>query len=134
MKRPRHEPPRTPEEVERWAWEREPEEREDHPRPGEHVLVRTEEWAEPVPAVVIEVQDIVRPNDGHGSHYAPDPNVWHPVTGDLHPDPWPWVTVRLGHDPGSGREMKVKEARVRGSAGWLRPGSRWHQLWPKKEQ
>lgn len=115
---------RTDAEVKRWAWERRPGEREPVPHVGEHVLFRPEDWAEPVPAVVTAVQDMRRHNDGHGGG-DPDPHVWDEY-GLPRPDPWPWVTMRIGDDPHSGREVKSKEARARGSAGWLRPGSRWH--------
>lgn len=122
MDKPDHEPVVTGAESKRWAWHRQPDEREDPPQPGDVVLFRTEEWASPVPAVVTEVQNMIRHNDGHGGSH-PDPHVWD-ENGLLRPDPWPWVTLRLGDD-GTGREVRSKEARVRGSAGWLRPGSRW---------
>jgi len=50
----------------------------------------------------------------------------------LHDDPWPWVHVQVITGTGEDGEPILapprwcKEARVRGSAGWLREGSRAH--------
>jgi len=100
---------------------------------GEYVLFRPRDWQAPVPAVVAEVQDITRVNDGHGAYGRQhdkedgrvDPHVWrwdeNQQSWVLRDDPWPWVIVELE----DGRQLKSKEARVRGSAGWLRPGSRF---------
>src|SRR5258707_972417 len=123
MDRPAHEPPVTGEEIRRWAWQRSPAEREPLPQVGEHVLFRESHWDVPVPAVITAGADMPRPNDGHGTAGPGDSNVWD-ENGNLHPDPWPWVTLRLGVD-GAGPERKSKESRVRGAPGWLRPGSRW---------
>jgi hypothetical protein len=73
----------------------------------------------------------------------PDPGVWRWDENErcyaLAGDPWPWVQVRevilgargrvLRDDDGEpllGQPRWCKEARVRGSAGWLRKGSRAH--------
>lgn len=78
----------------------------------------------------------------------PDPNVWEPdldetgrMTGRWHlkEDPWPWVHIQVIRQDEDGTVMLdekgkyvldaprwCREARVRGSAGWLREGSRAH--------
>jgi len=143
--------PHTPREVKRWAHERRPHEREQPPEPGERVLLREENFGPAVPAIVAAVQDLTVPGDHwnqHGGLVAargrgvPDPSVW---THDdaagwrLHDDPWPWVHVQVILTDAEGNELHgddgelllapprwCKEARVRGSAGWLREGSRAH--------
>ena len=129
--------PRTPEEIERWAHQRLPHERETVPVPGERLLFRQHDFGETVLAEVVAVQDMSSPNDHWGSTAQPDPNVWE-ADGSLKQDPWPWVRVlpvRLGADgneiPHDERSAILaarwcKESRVRGSAGWLREGSRSH--------
>ena len=96
--------------------------------------------AEPVPAVVAAVQDMTAPGSHwrqHGGRAAaegpgvPDPAVWvHDAARGwrLHDDPWPWVQVRkvTGQGDVLGDPRWCREARVRGSAGWLREGSRAH--------
>lgn len=124
------EPPRTAQEVNRWAHQRRPHEREDIPQPGERLLFRERDFGTPVPAVVDAVQDMTAPNDHWGSTAQPDPNVWE-ADGSLKEDPWPWVAVRLVTTAEDGTETLgaprwCKEARVRGAPGWLREGSRAH--------
>jgi hypothetical protein len=125
-------PPRTAQEIDRWAHGRLPHEREALPQPGERLLFRETDFGEAVPAVVDAVQDMTVP----GSHWGaagtgqPDPNVWEP-DGRLKDDPWPWVAVRLVLAAADGTEMLAaprwcKESRVRGSPGWLRAGTRAH--------
>jgi hypothetical protein len=136
--------PHTPQEIRRWAHERRPHEREAVPEPGERLLFREELHGPCVPAIVAEVQGLTTP----GSHWhqhgqltgrlgpgMPDPSVW---THDdaagwrLHHDPWPWVWIQVITGTGDDGEPLLapprwcKEARVRGSAGWLREGSRCH--------
>lgn len=125
--RPAHEAPVTAAEIRRWCWHREAHEREPAPVIGERVLFRYYDWQPPVPATVTGVQDMTGvPNDGWGGT-DPDPHVWDVLpgttvlAGGLRPDPWPWVEMATG----DGTAVKCKEARVRGGAGWLRPGSRW---------
>lgn len=137
--------PHTPQEIRRWAWHRLPDEREAVPEPGERLLFRETDFGGTVPAVVTAVQDLSSPHDhwtrnggleaqrGPGT---PDVHVWrYDETRGQHvmlDDPWPWVHLQVitGHD-GDGAEILAaprwcREARVRGSAGWLREGSRAH--------
>lgn len=137
--------PHTPAEIRRWAHQRQPREREPVPAIGERVLLREEDFAEPVPAVVAAVQDLETPGDhwrqhgqltGRMGQGMPDPSVWafDEAAGRhrLHEDPWPWVHVRVITGEGEDGEPLLapprwcKEARVRGSAGWMREGSRAH--------
>jgi hypothetical protein len=128
---------RTPQEVERWAHRRQPHEREAVPEPGERLLFRQLDFGEAVPAVVDQVQDMTDPAAHWGPHDGlgqADPNVWgfdEQGRIRLKADPWPWVAVRIIRPGDDGGEYLAvpqwcKEARVRGSAGWLRPGSRAH--------
>jgi hypothetical protein len=123
--RPDSEPPRTPDEVRRWAHQRREGEREPLPHVGERVLFRPGDWEPAVPAVVVAVQDLTPPQASDAYGPGGDANVWlpHPETGQLvvRPDPWPRVTLRTD----DGREFLCREARVRGAPGWLRPGSRF---------
>ena len=143
---PAESPPHTPGEIERWAHRRRPHEREAVPAAGERLLFRERDFGEPVPAVVHAVQDMTSAADDHWAQAGgqrgtrqPDPNVWEPEldgwnrpTGRhrLKDDPWPWVAIQLVRDGPDGEELAAprwcKEARVRGSAGWLREGSRAH--------
>lgn len=133
--------PHTPQEISRWARERRPHEREPLPDVGERLLVREADFAEPRPAVVVAVQDLSSPHDHWHRHGdlertrgpgQPDPNVWRYVEPHGHvllEDPWPWVQVRavLGDGPDDLAAPRwCREARVRGSTGWLREGSRAH--------
>jgi hypothetical protein len=117
--RPGHEPPVTKDEIRRSAWQRAPGEREPAPEPGEVVLLRAADWEPAVSAVVLGVQDMATPGDfWDGPGGEPDICVWD-EDGALRPDPWPWVTLQ----PEDGPQRHAREARVRGAAGWLRPGS-----------
>ena len=137
--------PHTPQEIARWAHGRRPREREAPPQPGEHLLFREADFGEAVPAVVHDVQDMTSPHDhwnrNGGMEAArgpgmPDANVWRWDEGlqqhVLHDDPWPWVQVQVitgENEDGSpvlAAPRWCREARVRGSAGWMRPGSRAH--------
>lgn len=137
--------PHTPQEIRRWAHQRRPHEREAVPEEGERLLLREGDFGPEVPAIVVAVQDMTAPGDHwrqHGDRVAaegpgmPDPGVWALDEATerfrLHDDPWPWVQVRrvLGRDAQGadilGDPRWCKEARVRGSAGWLREGSRAH--------
>lgn len=144
--------PHTPHEIRRWAHERRPHERERLPRPGERLLLRETDFGEAVPAVVTAVQDLSSPHDHWHRHGdlertrgpgEPDQNVWRYDEASnrhvLKDDPWPWVQVAviLFREDGSerlddeGNLMTAaprwsREARVRGSTGWLRERSRAH--------
>src|SRR5439155_11680372 len=100
--------PHTPAEIDRWGYQRRPHEREKPPEIGERVLLREEDFAEPVPAIVICVQDMTIPGDHWRQHGQlterlgaglPDPSVWafDQAAGRhrLHHDPWPWVHVQV---------------------------------------
>jgi hypothetical protein len=137
----------SPEEIRRWAHRRRPHEREAVPQPGERLLFREREFGEAAPAVVADVQDMDTPGDhwtppgGLPGHQGPpDLNVWEPELDGrgqpsgryrLKEDPWPWVAVQPVITAQDGTETLgvprwTKESRVRGSAGWLRAGTRAH--------
>lgn len=138
--------PWTDDEIKRWAHNRRPHERERLPHVGERLLLRTEDFGIPVLAEVVDVQDIHgTPHDHWNRHGGlestrgsgiPDVNVWY-WDPDLRrhrlkDDPWPWVQVKVivGQDD-NGDDVYAsptwcREARVRGSAGWLREGSMAH--------
>jgi hypothetical protein len=136
--------PHTPQEIRRWAHERRPREREPLPQAGERLLIRETDFGEPVPAVVTAVMDLGSPHDHWNRHGGlehergpgePDANVWRydEASGAhvLRDDPWPWAQVSKVVTAGDGSEELAyprwcREARVRGSAGWLRAGSRAH--------
>ncbi len=137
--------PHTPEEIRRWTLRRRAHERERPPQAGERLLLREQPFGPAVPAIVADVQDLATPGDHwnqHGGHVplrgngVPDPLVWafDPQAGRhrLHHDPWPWVHAQVITGTGDDGEPLLapprwcKEARVRGSAGWLREGSRAH--------
>lgn len=106
-------------------------ERTPIPVVGQQVLYRREFWdQEPVQVTVVSVQDL-----GDRS----DPNLWRLVR-DVHgnpmpgpdgdvlmvpvPDPWPLLWLRGWWPPYPGgkpeeREAQTREARLRGSPGWL---------------
>ncbi len=109
------------------------------------MLFREELHGPAVPAIVAAVQDLETPGDHwaqHGGHVPlrgngiPDPLVWafdaRAGRHRLHGDPWPWVWLQVITGTGDDGEPVLapprwcKEARVRGSAGWLREGSRAH--------
>ena len=132
--------PYTREEIDRWAWNRRPGEREAVPEPGERLLFRETPFGEPVPAEVTAVMDLSSPHDHWTRHGGferergpgePDVHVWRWDSGAgrhvMLDDPWPWVQVRVLAAPGEWAPPRwCREARVRGSAGWLREGSRAH--------
>lgn len=107
--------PVTTPEVTAAAWQRPAADRTPPPRPGDRVLFRMHRFGDLTDAVVVEVQDMTRPGAD------PDPMVWRRdnTTGQLaglHPDPWPSVVL----DTWWGR-VSTREARVRGSEGWVPP-------------
>lgn len=117
-------------------------ERVPHPAPGDRVWYRRHDWChnlatgeheEPELATVVEAQPL---DDTATAHWWPnvgpsrDPNLWHLIrTPQGHPaldalgqmayapvaDPWPWVRLRRPN----GLIAETREARLRGSAGWL---------------
>lgn len=149
--RPPHEPPVTPAEVTEWAHQRighavipgkpviQP-----LPAPGDLVAVRVRPWAATIPATVTRVQpcDVISHPDWWGGEV--DPDLWVPITNPdgtavldglgapaYRPkwDPWPWLDLltiptdrKRPHEYRAGQLLRCKEARVRGSAGWLWPG------------
>jgi hypothetical protein len=116
-------------------------ERPPLPHPGDRVWYRRFEWnrdpgtgdlVEPESAVIVEVQDPRDTSDADyvdGVGWVRDPNLWHLVRdvngvpivdpGGLRyapvADPWPWVRLRRPN----GIVDCTREARLRGSAGWL---------------
>lgn len=134
--------PHTDAEIKRWAHKRRPHEREAVPAIGERLLLREADFGETVPCAVFAVQEMGAAGSHwrqHGDRVAaegpgvPDPTVWVPGEHgwEWHPDPWPWVHVQVITTGDDGREILsaprwCKEARVRGSAGWMREGSRAH--------
>ncbi len=102
-----------------WAHDRPPQHRVAAPAAGDAVLYRHEGWAIPSPATVEWVQP---PDD------VDDPHLWtvqcdehgRPLLFEGRPlmmpkaDPWPVVRLltRFGR-------VETREARLRGSAGWL---------------
>lgn len=129
--------PYTPAEV-NWARWRPPQHRTPIPAVGDRVLYRATEWAPPTWATVVEVGDQTPPPNPTewASPFAPpfDPNVWRvktdiraatPVrdafgamTLERHPDAWPTLVLQVD---GVRSHVATREARLRGSAGWLPP-------------
>jgi hypothetical protein len=93
------------------------------PAVGDRVLYRAHDWADPVGATVLEEVD----DSGLGT---PDWNCWRVrVTNgvphydgagemilDAHPDRWPTLLLKVD---GQASHVVTREARLRGSAGWL---------------
>lgn len=90
------------------------------PNVGDRVFYRHEHWGPVTAAQVLDVQSL----DDYSDHY-----LWHVVRDDrgeamrdelgryiLRPVADPWVTLTLATDWGT---TVTREARVRGSAGWL---------------
>lgn len=112
------------------------------PRPGQRVLVRLERFADPVPGVVQSVPDLARGwrwEDLEPGRETPDPWVWQLRRGprgellmdshglpriDLLPDPHPSIVL---HVEGRRGLAETREARLRGSPGWLPLD--WRERW-----
>lgn len=103
----------------RWARSRPPQHRTPLPAVGDEVLYRHDQWGEPVQAEVLHVQSL---DD------LDDPNLWAVPFDESEPmtlegrsvirrvdDPWPLLTL---HTAKLGRPQ-TREARLRGSPGWL---------------
>lgn len=145
--------PYTKEEIDRWAWERRLHEREAVPERGERVLFREQDFGPVVPAIVHDVMDMAGPPHNHWHRHGaleqergpgiPDVHVWRWDADRrrhvLLEDAWPWVQVQVIKLDEQGRARRdedgnmilamprwCREARVRGSCGWLREGSRAH--------
>jgi hypothetical protein len=143
----------TQQEIDRWADNRRPHEREQIPYIGERVLFRAEDFAVPDPALVRDVQDMTGAPHNHWHRHGaleekrgpglPDFNVWRWDEEHgrhvLKDDPWPWVQLQVILQDENGGDLRgedgnlilaaprwCREARVRGSCGWLREGSRAH--------
>lgn len=120
-----------------WAGWRPPTYRTPVPAIGDPVLYRHEAWTTPVGATVLNIDDIEPPTvltTRWASHLNPpyDPNVWrvrttpgssiplhHPdgtVILDRLPDAWPTLLLKID---GQRSHVQTREARLRGSAGWL---------------
>lgn len=109
------------------------------PRVGDRLLFRPASWSdELIPIEVREVQDL------DTDEARRDPNVYDKVTAPpedphaamgnrvllgplgqplvrLRDDPWPWIKFQMLDDQGEpyGSWRSCREARLRGSAGWL---------------
>lgn len=101
-------------EILRSMWGRPPAQRTPWPTVGQAVHFVREEWGDPEPAVVLEVQD---PGDD-------DPNLRMPLhdasgvpQNGTPGDPAPWCVIQTD----DGFVTRCREARVRGAAGWLVP-------------
>lgn len=104
------------------------------PKAGQRVFYRANDWDTPVMATVLEVGDQEHPgNAGRWENAgAPpfDPNCWRvrasggvPERDPLglmvvepHPDPWPSLLLKIDDQVS---HVTTREARLRGSAGWL---------------
>jgi hypothetical protein len=102
-----------------WAHERPPQHRVPVPAVGDQVLYRHNLWEDPTLAEVLAVQPLDDLDDPHLWRVELDEHR-RPVEVDGRQviaqriDPWPSVTLRTIYGVGV-----TREARVRGSAGWL---------------
>lgn len=99
---------------------------------GLHLLFRPVAWSdELIPIVVTAIQDL------DSDEARRDPNVYDKMTNPEHTrvltdplgqpltrlreDPWPWIHFQVLDDQGQpyGAVRSCREARLRGSAGWL---------------
>ncbi len=106
-----------------WANNRPHHERPATPVIGERVWYRHDEWSPDV--ILVTVLDVQPADD------MDDPNLWRIIRDAYgqpildagvprrapHPDPWPEIMFRRAE--GSDRLTCAREARLRGSAGWL---------------
>lgn len=107
-----------------WARNRPSDLRTPIPGEGDTVLCRLVEWDEPHEAIVERVQPLDDINDPHLFEVSTD-GRGEPVLIEGRPilngltDPWPtlWLVVYGPH--GSIVHTHTREARLRGSAGWL---------------
>lgn len=106
-----------------WARHRPVELRTPIPRADDAVMFRLTEWEEPVEAIVDRVQPMDDIDDPHLFEVVLDP-LGEPVLVEGRPvmsqidDPWPtlWLVVSAGLRT---VHTHSREARLRGSAGWL---------------
>jgi hypothetical protein len=102
-----------------WAHQRPSQHRVPVPHVGDEVLYRHNDWEDPTPAEVLEVQPLDDLDDPHLWRVEVGPDG-QPVELDgraiiaQRADPWPRVTLRTRFGVGI-----TREARLRGSAGWL---------------
>lgn len=123
--------PWSPEEL---AWQRcrPPAHRTKLPEVGDTVLVRLDEWSEPVEATVERVQPVDDAGDPHLVRIALDefgnPQVVDDVpVMEMSRDPWALVWLKVGP-----LRTHTREARLRGVPGWLPldHATRWRPLPP----
>lgn len=104
-----------------WAHERQPQQRTPVPAVGDEVLYRHNGWGPVARADVLSVQSETDLDDPHLWRVETD-GFGQPVLLDGRPvmqqrfDPWPLVQLRV---PGLAQRVETREARLRGSAGWL---------------
>lgn len=150
--RPAHEPPLSAQEIQLWAHERMTDASiprapliQPIPSTGDLVAVRLRPWGPTIPAKVLAVQPVGELQHPDWAGGDIDPNLW--VADDLGNyrqkwDPWPDLEVetltlrdKAGHEVKvpferrAGQRVRCKEARVRGSAGWLWPGHQHDTPW-----
>ena len=126
-----------------WQRVRPPEHRVPLPRCKDRVYARLARFEEPLGAVVVSVPDLARGwrwDDLEPGAATPDTWTWqlrrHNLTGEpildsqglprveLLPDPQPVLALRVDGHPGV---MEMREARLRGSPGWLPLD--WRERW-----
>jgi hypothetical protein len=104
-----------------WALERPGGHRTPLPAPGDEVEYRHDTWGPVTRAEVVAVQPLDDLDDPHLWTVQTDPMTGRPLLLDGRPvlqqrlDPWPLVRLRV---PRLGMGLS-REARLRGSAGWL---------------
>jgi hypothetical protein len=113
-----------------WARWRPARHRTPIPAVGERVLYRATEWADPVDAIVLEVSYTDSEHiDWNCWRVRTNPDTTTPIYDDAgemvldpHPDAWPTLLLKVD---GQASHVQTREARLRGSTGWL--PSDWRQ-------
>jgi hypothetical protein len=117
-----------------WARRRPAELRTPIPAEGDTVLCRLVEWEEPYEATVERVQPSDDVNDPHLFEVALD-HTAEPVLIEGLPvmngldDPWPTLWLVVATPGGRIVHTHTREARLRGSAGWLPPDWKTRRRW-----
>jgi len=112
-----------------WARNRPHHERPPLPAAGDQVWYRRHDWCHNLGSGETEEPEMVTVVEAQSLDDRTDPNLWHHVKDafgrPIHDagiprmapvaDPWPWIRVRRPN----GLIAETREARLRGSAGWL---------------